>query len=162
MPSLSPTLAVASGLRIYGLIGRTAIRFVLHQLLLVRTWYRHHLPRRVRLFAFAIIFVRWLFIVAALGVFLSAFDIQLDWQNAAFIVIVYIFVSMIPLQTIGGFGIGEFSLAWLLSQYGWPPAEATAASLLTRTLINVAHLVGWAIFELILLFVRLRPSASRA
>lgn len=118
-------------------------RILLRQLLHVRVWYRHELPKSLLWVTFAIIAARWLAILAALGLLIHTMAGSLDWNDSAFLSNVYIYFSIIPLQTIGGFGVGEAGLAWVLTLYGLSLGKASAISLLIRIIINLLHVGFW-------------------
>jgi len=118
---------------------------LLGQLLHVRVWYRHGLPKSLLWLTFAIIVARWVAILAALGILIHAMAAPLGWTDSAFLSNVYIYFSIIPLQTIGGFGAGEAGLAWVLTLYGLTLGKASAIALLIRMLINLLHIGFWAV-----------------
>lgn len=114
-------------------------RWLAHQILKLRRWYRVGVrPGQVLLSAIVSI-VRWLFIVAAL---IAAIMMMLTGLgDAGPIIMGYILVGSMPLHTIGGYGLGEISLASLLQTVGYPVAVAAAVALVLRTLINLGNLV---------------------
>jgi uncharacterized protein (TIRG00374 family) len=138
------TLGARLLLKIDRSFDRRLIRKLLGQLLHVRVWYRHGLPKAMLWGTFAIIVVRWLAIVACLVLIIHSTAGSLDWTDSAFLSNVYIYFSIIPLQTIGGFGFGEVGLAWVLTLFGFGLAKASAISLLIRIVINLAN-VGFGL-----------------
>lgn len=135
------------------------VEMLLRQILQIRLWYRHHLTREVLIATFVIIVVRWGLIVVAIGLLISSVASQLGWQDVFLITNVYIYVSIIPLQAFGGFGIGEASLAGMLVVYGVPLGLASAISLLIRLLINLVHFVFWLV---IVLYFQISEKAKQA
>jgi uncharacterized membrane protein YbhN (UPF0104 family) len=120
-------------------------RILLGQILHVRVWYRHGLPKMLLWVTFAIIAARWLAILAALSLLIHAMAGPLGWIDSAFLSNVYIYLSIIPLQTFGGFGVGEAGLAWVLTLYGLGLGKASAISLLIRIVINLLHVGFWLV-----------------
>ena len=125
----------------------------------MRVWYRHGLPKAVLWVTFAIIAARWLTILAALGLLIHAMAGRLGWIDSAFLSNVYIYFSIIPLQTIGGFGAGEAGLAWVLTLYGVGLGKASAISLLIRIVINLLHFGFWLVTMAVLAL--LHPAGAR-
>jgi glycosyltransferase 2 family protein len=134
------------------------LNLLLRQILQVRIWYRHQISKRVLVATFSIIVLRWIFILIGIGVLIYSVAGGLSWQDALLATNVYVYVSIIPLQALGGFGIGEASLAALLVVYGLPLGIATAISLLIRVAINIGHFIFWLI---VFLYFRISPGARQ-
>ena len=162
--ALEPLLTL--GARVLQWAGRSfdhkVTRVLLSQLLHVRIWYRHGLPRALLWVTFAIIALRWATILAALGLLIQAMAEPPGWVDSAFLSNVYIYFSIIPLQAIGGFGAGEAGLAWALTLYGLGLGKASAISLLIRLVINLLHLGFWLATISIVALVRMAGARRRA
>lgn len=143
--ALEPLLTLGARLLLWadGIFDNRLTQTLLGQLLHVRVWYRHGLPKTLLWVTFAIIATRWVTILAALGLLIHAMAAPLSWTDSAFLSNLYIYFSIIPLQTIGGFGAGEAGLAWVLTLYGVGLDKASAISLLIRIVINVLHVGFW-------------------
>ncbi len=143
--------------------GLALLNLLLRQILQVRIWYRHQLSRRLLIATFSIIVLRWLFILFGISVLIYSTADGLGWQDALFATNIYVYVSIIPLQALGGFGIGEASLAGLLVVFGLPLGIATAISLLIRVAINIGHFIFWlVVFLYFLISPPARPAAAHS
>ncbi len=156
-------LAARILMRMKKINGLSLLNLLLRQILQVRTWYRHQLSKRVLIATFSIIVLRWIFILIGIGVLIHSIAGSLGWQDTLFATNVYVYVSIIPLQALGGFGIGEASLAGLLVVYGLPLGIATAISLLIRVAINIGHFIFWlAVFLYFQISAKLGRAAAHS
>lgn len=120
-------------------------RALLAQLLHVRIWYRHGLPKSTLWLAFAIIVFRWLAIFGAFAVLINAMVPPLSREDSLIAAAVYVFFGIVPLQTFGGFGFGEAGLAWILTLFGVGLGKASTISLLCRLALNMLHTIFWLV-----------------
>lgn len=125
-------------------------RSLLAQLLHVRIWYRHGLPKSLLWFALAIIVGRWLAIFGAFTILIHAMAPVLDFRDSLLATAIYVFFGIVPLQTFGGFGAGEAGLAWILTLYGIGIGTASTISLLCRLALNIMHVGFWLIIVSVL------------
>ncbi len=133
----------------------------LEQVLRIRVWYRHRLQRDQVVQSFIVIVLRWVTILAALTLIIVTLAPHIAARDSFFLANAYIYFGILPLQSVGGFGSGEAGLAWMLTHYGVPLAKASAVGLLLRLLINLVHLVLWAVV-LVVLRLGCRRQASSA
>ena len=124
---------------------RRWLRLALEQLLRTRVWYRHRLQREQVVLSFIVIVMRWITILAALTLVIGTLAPHISNHDTFFLANAYVYFGILPLQSVGGFGGGEAGLAWMLTHYGVPLAKASAVGLLLRLLINLVHLVLWAL-----------------
>ena len=140
---------------------RPWLRQALEHVLRVRIWYRHRLERKQVLLSFVVIVLRWVTILAAVAIVISALAGPVSAGDSFLLANAYVYFGIVPLQSVGGFGSGEAGLAWMLTHYGVPLAKASAVGLLLRLLINLVHVSLWAwVLGLLWLFGR-RARAGR-
>lgn len=137
-------------LRLQRRFHRRWLRHVLTQVLHVRIWYRHRLTRRQVLWSFVVIVLRWVTILAALTLVIRSLAAQVSAGDSFLLANAYVYFGIVPVQSIGGFGSGEAGLAWMLTHYGVPLAHASAVGLLLRLMINLVHIVLWALVVAVL------------
>ena len=113
-------------------------------MLRVRIWYRHRLERKQVVLSFIVIVLRWVTILAAVAIVISALAAPVSASDSFLLANAYVYFGIVPLQSVGGFGSGEAGLAWMLTHYGVPLAKASAIGLLLRLLINLVHVSLWA------------------
>lgn len=123
---------------------RPWLRQALEHVLRVRIWYRHRLERKQVLWSFVVIVLRWVTILAAVAIVISALAGPVSASDSFLLANAYVYFGIVPLQSVGGFGSGEAGLAWMLTHYGVPLAKASAVGLLLRLLINLVHVTLWA------------------
>lgn len=124
---------------------RRWLHLALQHLLRTRVWYRHRLRRDQVVQSFIVIVLRWVTILAALTLIIATLAPHIAKHDAFFLANAYVYFGILPLQSVGGFGGGEAGLAWMLTHYGVPLAKASAVGLLLRLLINIVHLLLWAL-----------------
>ena len=124
---------------------RRWLTLLLEHLLMTRAWYRHRLARDQVVLSFVAILLRWVTIVAAVALVIRTLAPVVASDDSFFLANAYIYLGVVPVQSVGGFGTGEAGLAWLLTYYGVPLAQASALGLLTRVLINLVHLALWLV-----------------
>lgn len=144
--SLGQLLAVLAAivLKLHRRFHRPWLRQVLEHVLRVRIWYRHRLERKQVLLSFVVIVLRWVAILAAVAIVISALAGPVAASDSFLLANAYVYFGIVPLQSVGGFGSGEAGLAWMLTHYGVPLAKASAIGLLLRLLINLVHVTLWA------------------
>ncbi len=117
----------------------------LEHVLRICSWYRHRLRRRQVLLSFIVIVLRWMTILAAVAIVIRTLATHIDAGDSFLLANAYVYFGIVPLQSFGGFGSGEAGLAWMLTHYGVPLAKASALGLLMRLLINLVHVLLWAL-----------------
>ena len=132
-------------LRLHRHFHRPWLRAALEHVLRIRIWYRHRLRRDQVLLSFFIIVLRWVTILAAVAIVIRTLAIHISPGDSFLLANAYVYFGIVPVQSVGGFGTGEAGLAWMLTHYGVPLAAASALGLLLRLLINLVHLVLWAL-----------------
>lgn len=120
------------------------LRYLLRQVLGVRRWYQHALTRRQVLASFAIALVRWCLIIIAIATLIHGVPDAIDMIDSALLANLYIYLSIVPIGAIGGFGASEAGLAWALQGYGVELARASAFAFVLRVLLNLVHIALWA------------------
>ena len=140
-------------LRLHRYFHRRWLRVVLEHVLRVRIWYRHRLERKQVLLSFVVIVLRWVSILAAVATVIYTLATHVSVGDSFLLANAYVYFGIVPVQSVGGFGSGEAGLAWMLTHYGVPLAKASALGLLLRLLINVVHVVLWALLLSVLWFL---------
>jgi len=112
-------------------IVRPAVRLVLQ----ARTWNRHMMSRKEVPMAVATTLLKWGANLGALACLLSAVGLGLPVAGQFAIATAYNFLAIIPVQTIGGFGVGEAGLSLLLIASGIAVPVAASASVLMRLVL---------------------------
>ena len=124
---------------------RGGFRQVLRTLLQARRAARSLLTRR-RLAALAGVSVaKWGFNLGGLALVILAFVPALAALQGVSVAVIYNLSAVIPLQTVGGIGIGEVSLAGGLAWYGHGAATAASAAILLRLVLIGAPVLFWLI-----------------
>lgn len=124
---------------------RRGIRMVLRILLQARGAAKRVLTRG-RLAALALVsMTKWCINVIAIALLILAFVPALDALQRATIVILYNLAAIVPLQTVGGIGIGEVSIAAGVAWYGHGAALAASSALLLRVMFTGAPILFWMI-----------------
>lgn len=130
---------------------------ILRLLLQGRGWRRHLSNTGLITSAVLLTGAKWLATVAALGVLLMALYSPLGYQSALVAAVAYCFMAAVPLQTIGGIGLGEAGLTFLLAGMGVPVGVAAAMSLFVRL---VLILFPALFFVLVWLLTALQPNRA--
>jgi uncharacterized protein (TIRG00374 family) len=89
--------------------------------------------------------VKWGCNLTGIVLVMLAFADDLTVLQAASVAIVYNLAAVIPLQTIGGIGMGEVSLAAGLAWYGYGVSAAAAVALLLRLVLIAAPVLFWGL-----------------
>jgi uncharacterized membrane protein YbhN (UPF0104 family) len=97
----------------------------------------------------ALSLLKWLFNLTALALLIKALLPALPWASGLLVAVLFNLVAAIPLQTIGGIGIGEVTFTAALGWYGVDLASAAAAALVLRAVLIVAPLLFWAVVMVI-------------
>jgi len=108
---------------------------ILRLVLQGRSWRRHLSNAGLITAAFLLTVAKWLVTVSAIGALLLALYSTLGWHSALIASVAYCFMAAVPLQTIGGVGLGEAGLAFLLTGMGVPVGIAAAMTLFVRLVL---------------------------
>lgn len=125
--------------------GNAVTRWWLKALLAARRWSQRLRANQVRWKAVTLSFLRWSAEMVTIWATFRVFGIQLGIVEVLFLGAGLMFVAVIPLQAIGGFGVSEAGLAGLLVATGYPWQEATATALVVRVAIVITQLAGLAL-----------------
>lgn len=118
---------------------KTLYRFILQ----ARSYSRHNMMARDVPLALILTTLKWASNLSALVFLYMALHLQLDWFENVTVAAAYNFLAIIPLQTIGGIGVGEAGLALLLVGMGLPAGIAAGASLIVRFVILTFPFMFW-------------------
>lgn len=118
---------------------------VLRLLLQARIWHRHGLNRRTLLYGIALTATKWACNLSSLALLFFAIHLALTPLESAWVASAYNLLAVLPIQTVGGIGLGEAGLAGLLAINGLPLGLAVGASLLVRLVLIAAPFLFWAL-----------------
>ncbi len=116
---------------------------VLRLILQARIWIRHIFQRRDIGIVLFLTVMKWVCNLGALVFLFQAIRLGLPFFEGVTTAAAYNFLAIIPLQTIGGIGVGEAGLALLLGAMGLPVAMAASASIMVRLVIIVFPFIFW-------------------
>lgn len=128
-----------------------SLRIKITRLLLEgRGWRRQLAGTGVIVSAISLTAVKWLVIFAGISTLLIASQDSLAWHSALIAAVAYCFMSAVPIQSLGGIGLGEAGLTFLLAGMGIPLGVAAATSLMVRLFLIVFPVIFFlAIFFLV-------------
>lgn len=121
--------------------GRPLLRAALHG----RRAARGSLVGRRPLTLVALSGAKWGLNLAGVACLVVAVVPELPLLAAATLAILVNVVAIVPLSTVGGFGLGDLTIAGGLAWYGVPPALAASAALCVRLLLIAGPLVFWLV-----------------
>ena len=124
---------------------RRGLRPVLRTLLQARRAARTLLTRKRLATLAGVSVAKWVFNLGGLGLVILAFVPALAALQGVSVAVIYNLSAVIPLQTVGGIGIGEVSLAGGLAWYGYDAATAASAAILLRGVLIGAPVLFWLI-----------------
>ncbi len=122
---------------------RGLFRKLLHICLQGRIYVRHGLKSRDIPLALLFTIGKWVSNLGAILFLFMAINLDLSFFESLTIAGAYNFLAIIPLQTIGGIGVGEAGLAVLFVAMGLTVSLAAGASLLIRFVILLFPLLFW-------------------
>ena len=108
-----------------------------------RLYSRHKLQRRDIPLALFFTALKWVSNLGALVCLFMALHLGLGAFENVTVAAAYNFLAIIPLQTIGGIGVGEAGLALLLAGMGLTASMAAGASLMIRFVILIFPFIFW-------------------
>ncbi len=124
----------------YGLIHK-----LMRLLLQARIYSRHTLKHHDIPLALLLTIGKWVSNLSALLFLFMALHLELPFFENVVVAAAYNFLAIIPLQTIGGIGIGEAGLTLLLIKMGITISMAAGASLMIRFVILIFPFIFWGL-----------------
>lgn len=115
-----------------------------------RVWQRHVLGPKRAAQGLLLTIVKWCCNLGALILVLRAGQIDLSLGAEVAMAAAFNFLSAIPIQTIGGAGLGEVGLTGLLLLFGVTLPMAAGVSLLVRGTFIASQLAFWVLIILIM------------
>lgn len=112
-------------------------------LLQARMYARHNLKGCDVPLALLLSAGKWICNLGALVFLFQAIHLDLSFLQGIITAAAYNFLAIIPLQTIGGIGVGEAGLALILAGMGITASMAAGASLLIRFVILTFPFIFW-------------------
>lgn len=110
---------------------RACVRLALQ----ARLWARHTYPKVARFPAIALTMAKWSANIAGLSAVLVASGIDLSPPMLAALAVMYNFLLVVPIPTLGGIGLGDAGIVALLTLASIPIADAAAAGLVLRAVL---------------------------
>lgn len=130
-------------LTIAAVLFKKAPRKIRRLILQARLYSRHGFKSRDIPLALIFTFIKWVSNLAALVFLFMSLHLGLGIFENVTVAAAYNFLAIIPLQTIGGIGIGEAGLALLFTGTGLDVSTAASASLMIRFVILVFPFIFW-------------------
>lgn len=121
------------------------LRHITRMLLQARIWHRHRLTTLKSINTILLTIGKWTCNLGGFVFLLKALQLPLTTSNSVIIGAAYNFLAIIPVQTIGGFGISEAGLTGLLLLSGISLTLAASATILVRLFIIVMPFAFWCI-----------------
>ena len=121
------------------------LRHITRMLLQARTWHRHRLTPSKSIYTILLTIGKWGCNLGGFVFLLKALQLPLTISNSVMLGAAYNFLSIIPIQTIGGFGISEAGLTSLLLLSGLSLTLAASATILVRLVIIIMPFAFWCI-----------------
>ena len=122
---------------------RGHIQKIKRLVLQARIYNRHNLKRSDVPMVLTLTVLKWVSNLGALVFLFMAIHLGLGFFENITVAAAYNFLAIIPLQTIGGIGVGEAGLALLLVGMGLSKSVAAGASLMIRFVILVFPFIFW-------------------
>ncbi len=119
------------------------MRKVKRLILQARIYSRHGLSRADIPMALFFTLLKWISNLSALVFLFMAIHLGLGLFENITVAAAYNFLAIIPLQTVGGIGVGEAGLALLLVSMGLSNSIAAGASLMIRFVILIFPFIFW-------------------
>ena len=139
------------------------LRPIFKLLLQARMWVRHIFPRNRTGYAIFLTIAKWGCNLTAIALLLFAFELDLSLRESLVIATAYNFLAIIPLQTVGGIGVGEAGLTLLLSAFSVDLPIAAAVSILMRLVLLFSPLLFWLIIMVInRVFPKAEPGSAKS
>ncbi|HQX27335.1 MAG TPA: lysylphosphatidylglycerol synthase transmembrane domain-containing protein [Alphaproteobacteria bacterium] len=130
-------------LTIAAVIFKKAPKKLYRLILQARLYSRHGFKIRDIPLALLFTFIKWVSNLAALVFLFMSLHLGLGMFENITVAAAYNFLAIIPLQTIGGIGIGEAGLALLFTGTGLDVSTAASASLMIRFVILIFPFIFW-------------------
>ncbi len=124
------------------------LRHILRMILQARIWHRHRLTTLISIQTIVITFCKWSCNLGGFVMLMKALHLPLAISNSVVLGAAYNFLAIIPLQTIGGFGISEAGLTSLLVLTGMSLTLAASATIIVRLIIILVPFLFWFIVML--------------
>ena len=120
-------------------------RRILRLGLQARIFRRHHLNRRKSNSLGALTLLKWVINLLAIACIVLAVVPQLSATSAFGIGVVYNLSAVVPIQTVGGFGVSEAVLLGSFSWLGYSLAASAPIAIAIRVAMLSAPLAFWAV-----------------
>lgn len=120
-------------------------RRILRLALQARMFRRHHLNRKTSNLLVALTLLKWIVNLVAIACIVLAIAPALAVTNAVGIGVVYNLSAVIPIQTIGGFGISEAVLLGSFSWLGYSLAASAPIAIAVRLALISAPIIFWGV-----------------
>ena len=123
---------------------RPVLKKIMRLILQARLWNRRVFSKRDIVPALLFTVLKWVSNLGALVFLFVAIGLDLSIFEAVATAGAYNFLAIIPLQTVGGIGVGEAGLTALLMAMGLSVSIAASASIMIRLVIIVFPFIFWA------------------
>lgn len=121
------------------------LRKILRLVLQGRIYVRHNMSRTDIPLALLFTIGKWMCNLGALASLLIALNMGLSFYQEITIGAAYNFLAAVPLQTVGGIGVGEAGLTLFLKAMGIATSTAAGAALMVRFVILAFPFIFWVL-----------------
>ena len=111
-------------------------------------WHDEHITQRILLTALMYTAIKWLCNIGGIVLLFTAINLPLSIADNTLLAAAYNFLGVIPLQTVGGFGVSEAGLAGLLVLFGLSLTTAASFSMMARVVIILNPFIFWLLVML--------------
>lgn len=129
------------------------LRTLLRMSLQARIWHKFHITKEIYLKVILVSIFKWMSNIGGLTLLFYSINIPLNEVQLLLSSTAYNFLSIIPLQTIGGFGISEAGLTGIFSFFGLSISLAASVSILIRLVLISTPFIFFFIFHTYFLFI---------
>ena len=126
-------------------------------------WQQEHLTYRLLIKGFLLSIAKWMCNLGGISLLLVSFNLPLETFMKLFLAAAYNFLAVIPLQSIGGFGINEAGLMGLLTLFSIDINLAASISILMRLTLIANPFIFWSlVFITVLMYKKNTTNKKKA
>ena len=124
---------------------RPRMRPLLRVTLQARLWHRHRMVGDAVPAAVVATMAKWTCNLGALAVLVLATAVGLGVVDSVVVAAAFNFLAIVPLQTVGGFGLGEAGIMVLLGAFAVPLAIAAPVGIVIRAVLIGTTVLFWGL-----------------
>lgn len=115
-----------------------------------QAWYQQNMDRRKVIIVFMLTVGKWCCNLGGIALLLLALRVPLSFVETSFLAAAYNFLAVIPIQSIGGFGVSEAGLTGLLVLFDQSLSYAASISVVTRIFLILNPLLFWSLVMILI------------